>query len=114
MVRFILTPVRRALTLVNARSTRVRLTFTVVKLSPTGVEWTWSRGKKVGRQEKGAWPVAMPLWTAERVTDYSFADGSVGTEPRFTGLPSGPTTRMRGWLRKGRRPNSTSFSDRFP
>jgi hypothetical protein len=29
----------------------------------------------------------------------------------FTGLPSASTSRIRGWLRKGWRPNATSFSD---
>ncbi len=37
--------------------------------------------------KKGAWPMAMPLGTPERVRDYSF---SVGTEPGLTGLPLRP------------------------
>ena len=40
--------------------------------------------------------------------------GSSGVAPGFTGRPSGPTSRIRGWLRNGCWPNSTSFSDRFP
>ena len=73
----------------------------------------------VGRRgpKKGAWPMATPRCGGWLKGNYGFAasaGGSVLVRFRFTGWPSGPTRRMRGWLRKGWTPNSTSFSARLP
>ena len=59
------------------------------------------------------------MGTCKGVYSVGGAGGSAGAALAFfflffTGWPSSPTTRTRGWLRKGCWSNSTSFSDRLP
>lgn len=70
-------------------------------------EWTQKRARPGGH----ALEDVADRWV------YRFTEGAGGSTLarfRFTGRPSGPTRRTRGSLRKGRRPNSTSFSAWLP
>ncbi len=57
-----------------------------------------------GTKEEEVWLVATPPSELVRAVTYLFPAGAAGTS----------TTLIRGWLRKGCWPNSTSLSDRLP